>query len=921
MAYNPFSVFRKNQKAIFAVITVFIMFTFVLSSGLGGGADFFDWFPRWIGGKSQKGDHLATLDGDKIYSRDIDQVRFNRILANRFMVMASFQAEDSLRRYVTDQIARVSPEARRAIERTEQAEQTIAMFMQNPQLAQNPGLGSFIQQAARDFEMGVANLGALAENPSTRNEDREVLRAQLAIYNLAAQRQYASESLYFVNAPNQNVRDVINFMIWDKKAQEMGIQFTEEDVKALIQREFHNQFKNDVPVREALQREYQGQYSLEGLLKALGSEFRVRMAQTALLGPMTNRTSTTLSAAPVFNTPYELFDYYRDKTSPSTYEVLAVPVASFIPQVTATPSEGELRSLFDRRSSYEPDPSKEEPGFREPRKIKVEWVSATGEEPYYQKAAKEWVARADQIVDSEIWGLIAPLPGMGAGSWASMVAGPMSVKEPLVYSKHKSIVDQHEMQLRFDWAGASRFVLPEDILAVSVVQPQNLAAAAGGAAGAAVGFGNALLPANLLYSATIAAEQRARIRAGMPLVLGSVPTPGLLATAVGSEAAFRKLLPQPLPIEAVKPELLTDLTKSKARELAIADLKKLQTEVNKLSENGKAKNMNAAKTYIAEFVKERGLKMGGTAELESEWTIGDAPGMAPLKEILEKPGIHGNLPIPFGPRFFYAADSGGRRATATGEYRPEFYPEGADRNMALPVTGEPEPVFLAWRTEDKPARPITYQEARDRVLAAWKEQKARELAKAEAERIATAIRDAKLTSPSQIEQTLRDFRSKLEERVADPKAKEQVRLFEIENVAPFQIKADMTGMNPGQNIQPFMLMPTKDIPYPTAEMQKSLLEERTKPVSTVFMLPDQPKDRFYVFVLTDRSEKQVSDFISMYDSFMHMQVRQGLAQAYRTQEGSEARESVLALLKKELNYLETEEQKKLIEERAKEGAD
>ena len=36
MAYNPFNVFRRNQKAIFAVVTVFIMFTFVLSSGLRG---------------------------------------------------------------------------------------------------------------------------------------------------------------------------------------------------------------------------------------------------------------------------------------------------------------------------------------------------------------------------------------------------------------------------------------------------------------------------------------------------------------------------------------------------------------------------------------------------------------------------------------------------------------------------------------------------------------------------------------------------------------------------------------------------------------------------------------------------------------------------------------------------------------------
>ena len=46
MAYNPFSIFRRNQKAIFAVVTVVIMFMFVLSSGMTGKADFFNWLPE-----------------------------------------------------------------------------------------------------------------------------------------------------------------------------------------------------------------------------------------------------------------------------------------------------------------------------------------------------------------------------------------------------------------------------------------------------------------------------------------------------------------------------------------------------------------------------------------------------------------------------------------------------------------------------------------------------------------------------------------------------------------------------------------------------------------------------------------------------------------------------------------------------------
>ena len=43
-------------------------------------------------------------------------------------------------------------------------------------------------------------------------------------------------------------------------------------------------------------------------------------------------------------------------------------------KVTQTPSEDELRRLFEERKDYEPDPKIEEPGFREPRKVKVEAV-------------------------------------------------------------------------------------------------------------------------------------------------------------------------------------------------------------------------------------------------------------------------------------------------------------------------------------------------------------------------------------------------------------------------------------------------------------------------------------------------------------------------------------------------------------------
>ena len=52
MAYNPFDFFRRNQKTAFAALTVFVMFTFVLSFGQG---DFFQWLPGWLGSFKKTG--------------------------------------------------------------------------------------------------------------------------------------------------------------------------------------------------------------------------------------------------------------------------------------------------------------------------------------------------------------------------------------------------------------------------------------------------------------------------------------------------------------------------------------------------------------------------------------------------------------------------------------------------------------------------------------------------------------------------------------------------------------------------------------------------------------------------------------------------------------------------------------------------
>ena len=97
-------------------------------------------------------------------------------------------------------------------------------------------------------------------------------------------RRLFTQGQYFINAPNRNQRDLMEFMLWDKKAKQLGIGFATDDVKRLIQAEFMNQFKDDSEVRKILQKDMPG-FTLEGCLDAIGAEFRVRACQTALLRP------------------------------------------------------------------------------------------------------------------------------------------------------------------------------------------------------------------------------------------------------------------------------------------------------------------------------------------------------------------------------------------------------------------------------------------------------------------------------------------------------------------------------------------------------------------------------------------------------------------------------------------------------------
>ena len=310
MAFNPFNVFRRNQKILFAMLTVVVMFMFVLSSGLGGGADIFDWLPRMIGSRTRSGEVVAVIDDKKIYESELNTLDTRRRLANQYMASAGQRAAEKLRKYVFDGLNRVSTENRPALQEALAARP----FYVSPQLIERVRFGMPVsqEQFSNDRERTVTHLiGQLREivnAPRPKEVDQEFARSMQALIELDLKLTPdisgpARTHHYFTNQPNEGNRDLVEFLLWLKKADQLGIEFTQADVSNLVAGEFYKQLSVE-DLREA-EGELRGKrgYSSDLLKEALGDEFRARAAQAAVLGQNSLRPNGR-----GFDAPY---DYYR----------------------------------------------------------------------------------------------------------------------------------------------------------------------------------------------------------------------------------------------------------------------------------------------------------------------------------------------------------------------------------------------------------------------------------------------------------------------------------------------------------------------------------------------------------------------------------------------------------------------------------
>jgi hypothetical protein len=856
MAYNPFDFFRRNQKTAFAALTVFVMFTFVLSFGQG---DFFQWLPGWLGSFKNRGKEvMATIDGRKIYDADLYKYDDDRALADEFMkqLLGTIinQKAESLREDVKGASKEAKPVLEEFLRRRPGYLDPLElqfMAMQNPNLTQAQ-IENTRQSNRQRVQISILQLQF---KPDATTGDKELIESAQQLMQLDNQASQVSQTGNYFWLPGRakTNEDRLEYELWLRKADKIGIAIRPEDSPAHVKEDLGPGVTPEVWATVEKGFGSKINFSRARLLAALADEFKVRSAVDIVLGK-----DYLAGRVRVPTTPFDTYQFFKDQTDAATYVAMSVPSENFLDKVKETPTESDLRNLFDKYKGVEPAPDRELPGFREPRKLKIAWLEVRGDEPFYVRQADE-VGRLGEAG--------VRLAGLGFGSTAPVSSALTStLADPALQAAYAGYRVRFEDSIRNKWYPFRPTT--DEIIDSSVVRPQNVGAALVTLVGSGLTKGSPLTAGLIVKERANQFERQDRARVLAAMLSPATPAgSNLLGNVLVAGAA----MPTPPPLAVVRNDLVDGVKGDLARARAEQDVREFAIELARL---GQKKDKSDARSHADKFLRERGLKTGGSTEFRDQYTLDDDPGLAVLAD--KKDRGHGMIDVPmrYGPRLFVPTDRRSGAPVLT-YYEPIPFPLPDQSGFGSTLSIRPnEPSYMIWRTETiEPQTPRELKDARAKVEAAWKLAKARELAKAAAEDLRKRI-DQKVK-----EEKAEDARGKLDLIVRDVHGqfhldtygngadsfdkRLRAKFFFIDKVAPIRVERapfDVRGMDEQpMPFQPFHLQ-KKDLQYPSVAMYNALLENKGKTLGTTVLEPDRAKDIFYVFTLIDRDRQGQEEF-------------------------------------------------------------
>jgi len=899
MAFNPFDIFRRNTRILFIILTCVMMFVFVLQFGQG---DLFSMIPRLLAQRTRGGEVLAVVGGSKLYSSELGDLETRRLIANEYMARASEKAVQNLQTAVFDNLKTTTALNKQTIEGAVQALQSGFRGRDLQMREQYAGMGfgampsddDRATDSDRTMQTTLFGLDQIVKGKNPPEADRAAAQALMHLIDLVVRRSQSAgrgnKLHYFGNQPSNTTRDNVEFMLWLKKADQLGIQFAAAEVSELANHELFLRMTADDwrAVDEAMRGK--ARFTPAMVQSALADEFRVRSAQAAVMGQ-----AALNPLAPEYQAPVGFFDYFRKETNPAQYKVVAIPADNYLDRVPGSPDDATRRELFQAGKNDDPNPRSPKLGLREPRKLKLGWLEVTGEEAYYKAAAAEAAPKLDLAAKLSGF-LVAPLPGVALTGLLTAPA-PAFTPNLITNGLYKTYAASHQAGLSQSWFSLyGGQTLPDP----AFVRPAHVATLAASLAGALAGQGGPFAAPSVFVGSAALADRKVRFETLPPAVIAPL-SPGLggLVTVLGN-FAVQNVAAQPLPQVAVQARLLAQFEERLPKLVADGDVVKLVTDLDKLKP---AADSAEAKKVIADFAAARGLKTGGSTEFRDQYAIGSDPGLKVLLDKKEESNmLHAAAavsPSKFGRRFFFdltprTPDGAPQREVpSVGYFRPQAYPSRAF------------PLHLVYRTAEttpEPLRDFNSAEAKAKVEAAWRRKQARELAKKAAEEFATKAR-ALGGNAIELAPKLTQLHTDFAKSFATPEAQARVKLFGLDDVAPV-VETTGVGIMAQQGAGRYELRATDDLPHPNQAMVEGIVKSKDLPLGTALVLLDEPGDTVYVAVLTNRREKTVDEFFTYaYSPLANRTPMQPVVKRnQRAELRKQARDTALALLKSEFGY-------------------
>ncbi|HMF14554.1 MAG TPA: hypothetical protein VKE94_19700, partial [Gemmataceae bacterium] len=620
--------------------------------------------------------------------------------------------------------------------------------------------------------------------------------------------------------------DLLDFVMWRKIADKLGITLTEADIRADINAEALGLVTLDESHSAALAQVLRmfpnppTDLTIDDVYTALGDELRVYLAQSAVLGyPPGVRyfryVGTDFNHVPATATPDEFWKYYKDHRTTLRVEMLPIKVSEFLDKVGQPPSdeatEQSLKDLFDRYKDSEPNPDRDEPAFREPRRVGIEWVASRPD----SKHARE---QADGFVRAVLAGSPGnPFPALSLSA---------HVVETYDRFKTSTYATPGLLEGGFDVAYIREPNKPFEVAAL-LGQTMGMLATGAPPEGMAALYVQGIRVRGAQAAATEIGREVQR-RAGVAATLVLAGRDFWTAAGMLDYAANAR---QSVPFDVVKKEIYEKIRDDLARRFVREDLTKVRTELEKLKGRPEEARRKEANEYLAKAIKDYGLSHGVTEKPRDQFSMAEDKGLAPLRDAY----FGGVRRTPAEDRSF-----GGMFFDQTLTYQPPRSPF-ADS-------------YLFWKTEDKKAYTPEYAEAKPKVIEAWRFQKARELARKEAERIQQEV--AKLKSPGDGYRLLRD------ESAKHPAWGDTFALSDIARLVPDLRRADFRSYTPYLNYDAAKLQYESHV-TPRADFVDQLMRAlKTRGDATIVW--NQPENVYYVALAMEVSRPDENAFYRDY---------------------------------------------------------